>query len=363
MSRVFLALVTALTLLPGHPAAAQDLAGESRKLDSLKRAFAQASARVSRHEDSLRAVRFGYDSLVVPPLSLLLESGLGAIVDSAARQAADRLLLPPAIGSHELRGLHFTVRWFDGDSSRVLVSVIDTMGREWEQRPVLRESGSIGDALRESANHLLVQRLDQDLRSWLDVQPGPDTIPTSRWLNLRLNLVASNATIGRQCFEGDMRACHQALGFLPTTDPITEWYGPSGRRQLVRAHEWSVRRGNGAATRRCLDGSDEGCVTALRAAPSVHLQIAPGLRASLVQFALQMGGPGAFERLFRSRGTPAERLAETAGVPVDSIVRLWHARVRDTRARSEAMTPEIAAMSLVWILMCGALSLRSSRWR
>jgi hypothetical protein len=124
-----------------------------------------------------------------------------------------------------------------------------------------------------------------------------------------------------------------------------------------------VRRGNGAATRRCLDGNDEGCVIALRAAPSVHLQVAPGLRRSLAELALQMGGPGAFERLYLSRGTPAERLTQTAGAPVDSIVRLWHARVRDTRATSDAMTKEIAAMSLVWILMCGALSLRSSRWR
>jgi hypothetical protein len=363
MSRIIVALATAWTLLLGHRADAQDLASEVKKLDSLKRAWAAAAERVSWHEDSLRAVRFGYDSLVVPPLSLLLESGLGAIVDSAARQAAGRLLLPPAIGSRELRGLHFTVRWFEGDSSRVLVSVIDTMGREWGQRPVLRESGSLGDALRESANHLLAQRLDQDMRSWLDVQVGPDTLPTSAWRGLRLDLVSSNANIGPKCFDGDLTACHQALGLRPTADPVTEWYSESGRRRLVRAHEWSVRRGNGVATRSCLDGNDEACVVALHAAPSVPLQVAPALRRSLAQLALQMGGPGAFERLYLSRGTPAERLMQTAGAPVDSIVRLWHARVRDTRAPSDAMTKEIAAMSLVWILMCGALSLRSSRWR
>ena len=133
------------------------------------------------------------------------------------------------------------------------------------------------------------------------------------------------------------------------------------RRDLVREQFTGVYARSANRTK-CIDGDDAACQSLLHSASFSPLP--RDIRASLVAEALRLGGARAYERLIETGGEDIRvRLAAAAGVPFDSLVSTWQARVHDTRVPSDAMRPSIAAASLGWIVLCLGLSMRSSRWR
>jgi hypothetical protein len=76
------------------------------------------------------------------------------------------------------------------------------------------------------------------------------------------------------------------------------------------------------------------------------------------------GGDGAYARLHASVGRPiAERFGIAARMPADSVIASWQAHVMTGRPAQPAIPPLGALATVLWIGACGALALRSSRWR
>jgi hypothetical protein len=112
---------------------------------------------------------------------------------------------------------------------------------------------------------------------------------------------------------------------------------------------------------------DAACVSRLREFSAERLARSlstTAARRSYARWALAQGGAGAYARLRNSKGRPIEeRFAIAAGMPADALVASWHAHVMTAQPASSTIPPATAFATLFWIGACGALSLRSSRWR
>ncbi len=216
--------------------------------------------------------------------------------------------------------------------------------------------------IRQNALRLLANEVESDFRRWLVGELLPDTSSTVAWTLRRLELISADAVVARRCYDGDLTACSIALELTPVADPITQFFDADGRRRLVERSEWAARQLDRPASDRCIAGVDAACIANLRewsrleAVPREH-------RLALAKLAIQLGGPAGYERILTTSGTPAQRIASAAGLPIDTVLRMWQRKVRETTVPSQDMSLGIAAGSLIWILACGALSLRSSRWR
>jgi hypothetical protein len=90
----------------------------------------------------------------------------------------------------------------------------------------------------------------------------------------------------------------------------------------------------------------------------------PAVHLSLVQLAVRTGGRDAYRRLLASGGQPiAGRLAQTAGVPIDTLLDHWRRRVIHDRPAPVAVPFGVVGAGLGWILLFGLCGVRSSRWR
>jgi hypothetical protein len=72
-----------------------------------------------------------------------------------------------------------------------------------------------------------------------------------------------------------------------------------------------------------------------------------------VEEVFRAGGTGAYDRLVSAHGSVREQLAAAAGVPLDSVVSAWRARVLAARSEPMMVTPLVALAALVW---CGAFT-------
>jgi hypothetical protein len=107
----------------------------------------------------------------------------------------------------------------------------------------------------------------------------------------------------------------------------------------------------GAEARRCLGGAFERCAAVVFDTSAANVQVRGAVRASLLQFALERGGPDAWKRLTADSTAPLEsRVIAATGLPLDSIVPRWARLVADSR---EDVTP--GDLLSVFGLMAAAL--------
>jgi len=157
-----------------------------------------------------------------------------------------------------------------------------------------------------------------------------------------------------------MHDCRLALGIDESADPVVEMLDASDRRKLVenlRENLWGRRGGE-----QCLAGADTACIAVLRA-NFVRAPISSSHRIDVVRLAMALGGPRSMERLLMTNGSVDDRIAAAARMPTDSVLRRWVSHAHDSRNPSDDMSMGIAASSLGWVLIFGALAFRSSRWR
>jgi hypothetical protein len=238
-------------------------------------------------------------------------------------------------------------------------------GREKERFPVVvaAEKELVAVALRDAALKLILAAADTGLGRWLFSQLPVDTAPSTEWTRARIDLLSSQAVVARRCYAGRVRDCRVALGITESADPAVEWYHAADRRKLVeRLRRNDYGGSDPVATDACLAGSDSACVSILRNLP-LPTPVSSNQRINIVRLAISLGGSGAMERLLLTPGAVDARIAAAARMPTDSVVQLWVARARSARTVSDDMSPGIAASSIGWILLCGALAFRSSRWR
>ena len=169
----------------------------------------------------------------------------------------------------------------------------------------------------------------------------------------------------RACLAGDAQACGSALGLGTerTAAQLRAWYTPEERRALV-AGAVPQNRLWGPARARCLD-EGVGCDEVLVSYP--YREWAPlgaDVRRSLVVYALEQGGTGAWSRLLEDpEATPSEALAHAAGMPLGDLMAGWQARLVAHRPDTfEGLVPR-SGLTLLWTLFFAALAVRSTRWR
>ena len=211
--------------------------------------------------------------------------------------------------------------------------------------------------------------LDDSIRAWFRAALPAGDESRSELGVVYLELVTGSTTISRRCLAGDLVGCRQILGLSPIADPVLEGYTATQRRALVGADAPRFRTpGKAAEFDRCVAQHDDAaCAARLRelSVESVLRSIASAnIRRSFARSVLEQGGPGAYERLAATSALALDaRFASAGGLPADSLVASWRARALSARPARSPVTPSTALATLAWIVACGALALRSSRWR
>lgn len=348
------------------PAGSQETALYARRVDSLAKVYERAQVTLKAFNDSVMRNTRRYDTVIVPPIRVLTDSNSLRLATDAARYAATALRRTFGTALDEVGTHSFVVRIERTNKDpRVFVGGLGADGREYNVALTLPRSDHVSGALTGTVRRLLDVKVDPRLRHWLGEAVPVDTAVPAAWANVRLALLSGPTTAGRRCYAGDIASCQAILGLASVDDPAVALLDSADRHRMVSRIALQTWRALPAEIAPCTSGNDASCVEVLRKMPleMLHAMLGSPHRASVVQTAIAMGGSGATERLLLTRGDPSQRLAAAAGVSSDSVVRVWRQRVHDARVATEAMTPGVAASSLVWIFALGALALRSSRWR
>lgn len=386
-ARTPLMLVALALLALATPAVAQSAIEARRELDSLIPELRAATAVIEEAERARRRDA-GAISIERGHLRLSVDASIASQTASAAAMASaslDRVfgdqarlasayvigarLQPVRVngeGGHVIR-----VRRFDPDSMSTRGAAIRRAGEERVVAvgdPEETDAGLVA-ALEAVAAVPLHASLDDDLRLWFRTALSATAETPEELENTYIDLTTASTEVSRRCLMGDVRGCRQVLGLAPLADPILEAYTTTDRRTLVKGNAERLRLPAKAAEfDRCVVGADDtACIARLRDLPPESLWSAhstTATRRSFARWAIALGGPGAYARLRTAPGLPLdERFGSAARLPGDSLVVSWHAHVMSARPGRSTLPPTTAFMIMLWIGVCGALALRSSRWR
>jgi hypothetical protein len=324
------------------PAAAQTMADQQERVAALSARLGRLVARL----DSLQGLD---DTVYVDGVGFVVKPEHRARAEEAARLAltelermlgrADRRLLDGWV-STELRN-----GWADEDD----------------------RARAVADVVRAAGDDRLFALSGRQLRPWIWWW-SPEEGDLAR---AHLDLVTSPSAAATACFEGDIRWCARVLRIETVDDPWTQLLDAADRRVWVANRmRWVVRGPQGeehaARLRRCVDGRvDKACLDLLHVGwvefpPLVSAQT----MRSVVLVARDVGGEGAYTRLLADTTAPlGDRLAAAAGVPLDSLLHVWRARVGEAAPAGGPVGSIDGWASFALALLAGALSLRSTRWR
>jgi hypothetical protein len=364
--------VLAALLCAGTTADAQIRQMELR-LDSLAQIATRARNAVQVYDDSVRRSVRTLDTVYVGSIVVVSERPIAGQMRAIMPAVMDSV--DATIGRAISRVAAFTFRaqvehsvaWRRADTTKeVVVTVIRPDGSQLRAWRAPLDSTSIAASLQYAITYSAFAASDPAFFAWAGNGIPHDTMRASNWADQRVMLVSSSSAVASRCYRGDVPACRTALLLSPGSNPILDWHDSTTRRGLVRRHAALGRRMDARGAEQCLAGADVECITLLELLPRVtfHEPAAGALRAGLLRHALATGGAGAIERLLLSNDKDrSARIEAAAGMPMDSVISTWLARVRTTPGASEDLTFGIAVLSLAWATAIGALSLRSSRWR
>src|SRR5437762_2438136 len=352
---------TAAVVSPLH---AQTVAQLRERVDRLSRAYATAYVEAHR-ADSVRRALF-----TVPPESATVGAlhvfATAAAIENA--RAGARAAWPLLDGTSGPAAAMLDDHAFFLQAERSGETARPVSGRTNHQFLATNEATDIGDRLVWQASQVLVARLDPALRDWM----GGAIVPSVRLPRLLpatyLELLTAPSATTRRCFAGAVAGCRDAFDLPPTPDPYRRWYGPEERRVIVQ----QVVTGNDVLSVRDLyqqcvtRGDDAACLRLLQRQPlsAIPQPLGDPSRLELVQLALELGGRGAFSRLMAARGQPVDaQIAAAAGMPADSLLLVWRARVLAARPRPVTLNARGAWVALMWGLVFGLLAFGSTRWR
>lgn len=357
------ALLALTVLLAAAPAAgAQEEPNLRARIARLERELRNTKIAAAR-ADALRSPAIATsDTISAGALRVLAPAGVAHDTRAAVAEAWPLLDATFGQASAKLAGYPFT-----------LVGV----GRRGERDPFegvsnpVITNGQTADIVQRllwAAATVIAASSDSALGDWMRGALVPIRDPAGERRGVYVALVTAPSPAARRCYLGDLDACRSALGFVPVSDAVADWYDAPRRRQIVREIEnLDQVRGSSRAYTACVtDLSDTDCLALLRRAPpgAIPPPLPPSARFSLVRSAIELGGRGAFARLSASRGRPIEqRLAAASGVPGDSVLLSWHAAVLAARPQRVTVEARGGWIALAWGVAFGLLALRSSRWR
>lgn len=350
----------------GSRAHAQELRRYEHRVDSLANVWRGTVTQRIAYEQQQRGNYRSFAPIEAGPLHLLVDTATAAM----ARRAADSVVaqLAPTYGHalDELRRHTLVLRRQrvndvgEKDTAYVLIAELQSDSTERFSIVVAPELNLVSVSLRDAALKVLLRATDPHFAKWLFAQLPLDTVPSLEWSRTRVALLSSFA-VGRRCYAGSIRDCRLALDITESVDPVVETLDASDRRKLVQdlreENMWGRRGGED-----CVRGSDSACIAFLRV-NHIRAPISSSHRIDVVRLAMALGGPRSMERLLMTNGSVDDRIAAAAHMPTDAVLRRWVSRARDARKASDDMSLGIAASSLGWVLILGAMALRSSRWR
>lgn len=219
------------------------------------------------------------------------------------------------------------------------------------------------------ASPAIYRSVDPQLQEWV---PHPyaftirgstsirDSIPSGLFAELATSPWRST----RECFDGRLDACRRALG-ISGKDPVLDWFDAADRRHYAENHLKSLPASQSRYAT-CRSGDDAACIALMRLAPRPRPEPPLGVttRLLLLALALDAGGRSAFDRLLDRPTDPLDaRLAAAAGMPVDSLIGRWRARVIAAHPKTVAADERAAWGAVAWGVLFALMALRSTRWR
>lgn len=366
-----LALGLGLTLLGATGAAAQggpaaELRDAAARVRQLQRQRDSLDALIHAR-DAQRDRALGWKQIEVGRLQVdLLPAEEGAL-EPAVRQAWH--LVRRRFGRLADRGplLHLRLQRDTGTRERPTTSVsIFRMDRARSGQPYTThrvvgsaDVDSLAFGIAVSAMEALNATHDSLLTPWVGVSV-PLVEPPRLRERVYVHLVTSPYRLARSCQIGDVQACARAFGIEQPVN-FQAWFQPAERRRLAASAGW------GPLQRSCKAGGYiPACDSVLQAAPAAALLPLGDAdsRASLLLAMLDLGGSDALARVDAARGAPLpDRLAAGAGVPLDSVLRRWHASILASRPQPVTVRYRDAATAMFWFVVLMALALGSTRWR
>lgn len=233
----------------------------------------------------------------------------------------------------------------------------------WARRSRVKDQ--IRSAVAATLNYDL-RALDTNVARWVSGDPlqGHDMEKAYRVVAT----TESQAT--RSCLAGDISGCVSALGLDGEESPeqLEVWYTPAERRSLVaRLRYLANNRDNAEGWARCVEDEIlEWCDRLLREdRRGQRWAPMPGsVRETLLSYALQRGGPGAWGRLLEHPEMEAtEAMAYASALPLDELVAGWRLWLIENRPVTHEGALAKSGLALLWTIFFAALAVRSTRWR
>lgn len=340
MSRRVLVTVAVLTLRAGMLCAQDSVAmlrGMEARLDSARRLAARS--------DSVTAQSSATDTVRAGRLRIATSAALRPAVEAAAAEAWESL--SARFGAAIPAADALPVMQFGGPES--------VLPRAMDRRELAR-------GLEGPVAQAIWRRQDSRIVTWLNggFPTGAATEDDLVSINDQLARIPARQNI--PCLRRHASACAGTLGLRMGADTLAEWYAPNAWPRLAELLDASLTGREAWLRDRCAAAGDlEACRTVLT--PSRVLRpVGPAGRQLLMALALDAGGAGAFERLSAdTMATVEQRLADAAGVPIDTLLSRWADVVASETPGSAAPDPAEALLALAWCLAVLWMAIRGSR--
>jgi hypothetical protein len=303
------------------------------------------------------AIEGGVDTLLVRGMTVITPSPDSELARDLFEAAWTRYYLE--VESDALRDWTFTFQ--SGEKSVDIYVDPDAQSRSIEMRwwqsqdDVVRILGAaIGNAVLQDIDGTTVGR-------WTTADPFRDLDPGALYREFALTASASV----RECLSGEGDACLVSLDLGPSAPTLDAWYTPEERRRLVGSGDFRVTRENQSERDECLEVAEyTTCDALLRASAKTWAPLSSGARASLLGFAIDRGGEGAWRRLSeRGDASVEEALAFTSGIALESLIAEWRQWIVEGRPDPYGGLLGSSALTGLWILLFAGLAMRSTRWR
>lgn len=359
-----------VSVIAARVSPAQTVTDYTKRVDSLTTVWRAAVATQLR-ADSDRVRHLPADTIHAGNLVILTDSANVELVKATAAIVSPEL--DAAFGSwasrmraHVLVVRPPTLRRMGNDTGTVESGVAGPGGRALMRLSTFASTEGLSAAWRRQAEEFLFLDFDQPFREWLR-SPISSEPATARSLSKgRVDLVLSPSRVAHECALGTLTSCSRALGLVPVDDPAFTLFDEQQRLDMVKWYSFVLQRRDPSKYTRCVSaGNRAACDSLVRSIPlaAVPKPTSDAVRLNFTRYALMLGGDHAFERLAATRGTIGERISAAAGLPLDSVVARWQSNLTSSPSSSTAIDSLTAISSVFWVCLCGALALRSSRWR
>jgi len=330
----------------------------------LARLEQRAAAFATRRErtDSLALVH--HDTLRVGPLLVLTDSAAAPVL----RTALDRLRaqLIEALGTEHvttLEGAVLVVRFGPPDPAWGRLIAGDAQFIQAPRGAATPQR--VGRQLAHGVQQILMRRGGRSMTAWrADLRLFED--PTPLLEATYIELVTSHLPGARQCFQGLLAACGDALRIVTDTGgpPLDQAEGLPAfveQRYRWRANEPALARPYAA----CVGPRDPGaCVVFLDLIGAEVPSLSTRARGTVLLAARNLAGADGVTRFFAdSAAALVPRLEAAAGVPLDSLLAGWRATILAHRPPATSIPAGTQWLAVASVLGLAALATRSTRWR